>query len=435
MRDLILSFKTTAALQVLNLATGVLAARLLTPEGRGELALVMLWPLVILAVGSLSVDQATSYHVARARRQAGRVAASAFLLSAALDLAIIPIGLIALTFAYGGGEDALLPLATAYFVVMALFHGVAINASAVLVSLGRVGAWNAGRLLQPSLYLAGLLLLLALEAVSLATVLAANAAAAVLSGLLIIALAWRACPRPRRPKRASLTALGRYAARVHVGSLGEIAYGRVDQMVIAALLSPRDLGLYVVGSTLARAIGLVSQTLVPLAFPRISAQAAHAGRLIVLGRYLRFALGLSAAAAVATALLAPWLLSLLFGSAYAAASEVTRILVWAVCLQVARGLLSHGMKALGRPGLVSRLTWIGLPVSLVATAALAWLHGLPGAAAGVLIGEAAAVAVLLVALATSGLGRPLALVTPSLDDWRLARRRLGETLRSRRGAA
>ena len=44
MKDISVSFLTTAYIQALNIVTGLLAARLLLPEGRGELAALMLWP-------------------------------------------------------------------------------------------------------------------------------------------------------------------------------------------------------------------------------------------------------------------------------------------------------------------------------------------------------------------------------------------------------
>ncbi|MEX2628342.1 MAG: oligosaccharide flippase family protein [Tistlia sp.] len=425
MRDLLLSFKATAILQFLNLGTGVLVARLLLPEGRGELALVMLWPLLLLAIASLSIDQAVSFNASRARDRSGRIVASAFLLAGGLGLASIPPGLLALEFAYRGERAALHELAVAYFLLLALVNAAGAAAASGLVALGKVGTWNLLRVLQPTLYLAALLLLALLDAVAVRTVLATNLAAALLCGLLAIALVWRAATPPRRPDRQALVAVAGYAAKVHLGSLAEIVGSRLDQIVIAALLAPRDLGLYVVAATLAGALGLISQTLVPLAFPRAAAQREQAGRLQVLGRYLRLATALAAGGAVAVVLLAPWLLSLLFGEAYAVAADVTRILALATCLRVVRGLLAHGIKALGRPGLVSRLTWFALPVSLLSVAGLASLYGLLGAAAGVVAGEAAAVALLLLALKRERLGSPLALMTPSRDDWHYLRARLG----------
>ncbi len=50
MRDISVSFAATGAIQVVNIATGLLAARLLLPEGRGELAAIMLWPGILAEI-------------------------------------------------------------------------------------------------------------------------------------------------------------------------------------------------------------------------------------------------------------------------------------------------------------------------------------------------------------------------------------------------
>ena len=58
MKDISVSFATTAYIQVLNIATGLIAARILLPEGRGELAALMLWPGLIAELGNLGLSDA-----------------------------------------------------------------------------------------------------------------------------------------------------------------------------------------------------------------------------------------------------------------------------------------------------------------------------------------------------------------------------------------
>ena len=53
-RDVSISFATTLYIQVVNVATGLLAARLLLAEGRGELAALMLWPGLVAELGCAS---------------------------------------------------------------------------------------------------------------------------------------------------------------------------------------------------------------------------------------------------------------------------------------------------------------------------------------------------------------------------------------------
>ena len=56
MKDVTVSFATTAFIQVTNIATGLLAARLLLPEGRGELAEILLWAGLIVEFGILGLS-------------------------------------------------------------------------------------------------------------------------------------------------------------------------------------------------------------------------------------------------------------------------------------------------------------------------------------------------------------------------------------------
>ena len=55
---MILALLGTAATQAANLATAMIAARALLPEGRGDLALIVLWPMLAAQVASLSLSEA-----------------------------------------------------------------------------------------------------------------------------------------------------------------------------------------------------------------------------------------------------------------------------------------------------------------------------------------------------------------------------------------
>jgi len=45
--------------------TGILLARTLGPRGRGELAAAILWPTLIMTLGTLGMTEAITYHTAR----------------------------------------------------------------------------------------------------------------------------------------------------------------------------------------------------------------------------------------------------------------------------------------------------------------------------------------------------------------------------------
>ncbi len=84
MKHLLFSFGGTAAVQLLNIATSILAARLLLPEGRGEMAVIMLWPAVIGTLGLFSLDQAVMYHTARRPADTGATLSLGLMIAAPL---------------------------------------------------------------------------------------------------------------------------------------------------------------------------------------------------------------------------------------------------------------------------------------------------------------------------------------------------------------
>src|SRR5690606_40434915 len=83
-------------MQLCGFATGVLAARLLLPEGRGELAAVLLWCGLIASISAISLDQALVYRMARQRGRERRLTVLALLLSQPLALLAIVAGVLML---------------------------------------------------------------------------------------------------------------------------------------------------------------------------------------------------------------------------------------------------------------------------------------------------------------------------------------------------
>ena len=64
-RDAALAVATGFAVQSVLVVTGPLLARMLGPSGRGYLAALILWPLVITQLGNLGIPSALTYSVAR----------------------------------------------------------------------------------------------------------------------------------------------------------------------------------------------------------------------------------------------------------------------------------------------------------------------------------------------------------------------------------
>ena len=72
---------TNLVLASLGLVTGILAARLLGPVGRGELAAIQTWPSVMATIAMLGLPEAVVYFSAKEREQSGRYLGSAMVLA------------------------------------------------------------------------------------------------------------------------------------------------------------------------------------------------------------------------------------------------------------------------------------------------------------------------------------------------------------------
>ena len=72
------TFAGNLAIQGLGAVSGVVAARILGPEGRGELAAVYFYPGIIALLGILSVPQAVAFEVSRRPEEEERVLRAGF---------------------------------------------------------------------------------------------------------------------------------------------------------------------------------------------------------------------------------------------------------------------------------------------------------------------------------------------------------------------
>ena len=78
------TFAATAAIRCLGVVSGVLAARLLGPAGRGELAVIIFLPMLLLTLGELELPRSLAYEVSRADEIPRSMIATSFWLAAGI---------------------------------------------------------------------------------------------------------------------------------------------------------------------------------------------------------------------------------------------------------------------------------------------------------------------------------------------------------------
>ncbi len=420
MKDIAVSFAATAFIQFANIATGLLAARILLPEGRGELAAIMLWAGLVAELGSLGLYDALLYRaasgLARPRALFAAMAAFTLLLSAAL----IAIGLVVMLVVFADDRPELRRLALFYLAGYLPSYLAALFVAALFQGRIEMLAWNVVRALVPAAYLVAIGAALLLGFSDVGGFAWAFVAAHVASTALGLALAARRGWIGFSAQWSELRALLAYGIKVHVGELLNTVRQRLDQALVSLWLPASDLGLYVVALTVANAPQILAHTIANVAFPKVSQQATAEGKLVVFGRYFRFAMATTLASVALLAGLSGWLVPLLFGAPFAPSVPVVYILLLGSVPFAAKLMFIQALKAWDRSLLISRAELYGLIVAAVALAILLPRFGLAGAAWSLVAAQFIAAAAMALSM-TRDLGLGLgSLCRPTAGDWRLA---------------
>jgi len=209
-----------------------------------------------------------------------------------------------------------------------------------------------------------------------------------------------------------------------VSAVPQMLNFRLDQMLMAALLPARLLGLYVVAVAWSSASSPVLNALGAVLFPRVASQATREQQAQALAQGNRLAILASLVLAVVVLILTPRMVPLLFGAKFAAAIPAALVLVVAGAISAFNLVAEEGLKGLGCPSAVMWAEFGGLAV----TGLSLWLMLRPfeivGAALASLFGYSA-VAVLLVASERSLTGYSLAsLLCPTFGEVQTGWRRV-----------
>ena len=370
----------TAATQAANLATAMIAARALLPEGRGDLALAVLWPMLTAQMASLSLNEAMLVLAASGKGDPRRLFAAGFWITAAL--ALIAAGIAGIWLAPAAlsmrpddvQEAGRLCL---WLVPSTLFSTFFLDA--LRGRLDHIG-WTALRTVQALTYLAGALLAWRLGAGIVgfaAAFVASHLIAAAAAGARLVRTSGLALAGPDRESAARLAGLG---LRLHAGFVVQVLGGRVDQIAIALLLDPTSLGLYAAAMTLILGLLQLSQSVSQASFARVLALQDPAGRAEAIRRLLVLVLGGIALAAALLLPLADIVVRLLYGADFAPAAPLVRLLLIGIVPHASREVFMVALKSDGRPLAVGQAEAMSLIFFAATLAVLVPRFGAAGAA-------------------------------------------------------
>jgi O-antigen/teichoic acid export membrane protein len=391
-------------LLALGLATGILTARLLGPDGRGALALGTAVAGLTTVIVGLGLQQAFAYLVAE-KRQTAQMAAGLAMVSGllaggfavALGWLVVPL--------FVGDATVVLVIRVGLLAVPGSL--IASNITGLLQGLRFGRRFNMTRLFQPSAYCAGTVgVALIADAATPQAIVGVYAVAASTNALVGYYLLSPSIRRFRMPSRRFTAAALRYGVVAGIGGAALAANTHLAIPILGALTGLRETGLYAIGLSYAIPVTVVASAIAIHTFPDVAAADRSALAGLVRRRIVITVAGLLPLAMLA-ALLAPLLIPVVFGQEFRPAVQAAQILVAAQAFRALAYVLADVARGLGRPGLPSMAEMAGVAATVGLLPLVVPELGIEGAAA-ILAGANVAVT-LVIGL---GISRPWRPVTP-----------------------
>lgn len=374
-REVLISAVVSGVVYSLGFLTGPVIARTVGPSGRGELAAILTTTMVLGWMVSLGLPSAVAYYVDQdtVGEYLSTTTAFGLLVGVPISATLWVVWPLLLT----DYSHSTVMWARAFLVLIPLSVGT----QAAIDVLRRQGAglrFNLWRTTPITVSGGGILALALSGRLTTGTALAANFVGMAVPMVLLGRLLWA---QPSRPSRGALRLLLPYGVRTALSSHANVVTARLDQVVLAATVAPRQLGLYAVAVTAVSAASPVTSAVSLAMFGHLRGESSSE----VAGRRFRLSVLLVLCVSVATALtlatVGPLILRVVFGAPFSAAALPLRLLLPGQVALDLIGPYETRLFAEGRPADVARAAVIGCIITLVAVAALVPRGGIVAAAA------------------------------------------------------
>jgi O-antigen/teichoic acid export membrane protein len=393
----------TGAIIVTNLAilggnavAGITSARVLGPAGRGELAVVILWTALINVIGMLGIPSACIYYVAHwpQRRDA---------LAAYFRRTMVWQGL-AMTVASGlvlwwlHHRLHLSTILTWEYVSWTAGANVGLYAMAYVQGLGSFRQFNIIRAVSGGLPAVPMIVL----ALSLRLTPAEAGAAYLVPtwAAAVLGYRWlrqdRGTPGPRSLTPQERRTVLSYSWR-SLGSYSALNLNaNADQLIVGLLASVTSLGIYNVAASASSPLTSLITSVGMVGLPTVAAMTGRARVAATWAALRRTALPVALFVPPA-AILLPWLIPLLYGSHYRAATLPAELLLAGVVFAALATVTDDLLRANGHPGFSSISQGVGA-ITTALGAVLFARHSIVDVAAISAVGYAAAFALAVIRL-------------------------------------
>ena len=274
-RDFLLTASGNLSILFFGATGGILAARLLGPEGRGELAAAIVWAAIMGIIISVGLPQALTYYSAREPEALGDIFSTTMVILVVQSIIIILAGWILITRLFAHIQpDATSSLLVYIFSIP--FSLLISYISTMCQGLKNFKLFNTLRVTNAAGYALSLTVigLLGLnEAIYVVSALVMTQMTISISALIYFIKKFR--PRGNCRLGRAKQLLG-YGVKSYWGNLSWIANGRMDQFVMSTFIGLEQLGQYAVAVSYATVLFPLSSSFAMILFPHVASSDSQA---------------------------------------------------------------------------------------------------------------------------------------------------------------
>lgn len=331
--------------------SGIAAARLLGPHGRGELAALTLWPTMLISLAAMGINQAIVFNTGKRLWALSELWTASTMIGLGQSIVVVAVGVPVISLAlkhYSSGvrDLAWMFLAVSPLVILGGYPGNLLQGTLDFSS------FNLIRTIAPFVYAGGVAALLFLDRPSLRDVVSSQILGYALAFCIGHWLLFRGAPLHFAWNRQACWSLVTYGWKTQLGNVSSYINRSADQLVLSLFVAPGELGLYAVAVTMATAVGLFPQAAGIVTLATGSSSNPVEARKI-LGQSFRASLFWLIVVCSLLFILAPALIRLVFGSAFARSASACRILLPGAAALGLNQVLYDGARSLGEPALPS----------------------------------------------------------------------------------
>lgn len=338
--------------QALLVISGILVARILGPEGRGYLALLVVFPVILSKLGSLGLPQAATYFIAMNRDDV-RAVYSRLKMPFICQVSILVIIHLAIVYLYVRHEPGEVILSGYLSLVvipgmMAQEYGLA-----ALQGCQQYMTFNVIRLMPATIYTILILSIFLAQIASLTSIAFVWVCSYVIAGFFVayfLRYNVLGLAEKRNDTRSpSFPQMVKFGLKGLFGTASPMKNFRLDQLVAGLFLSPAALGLYAVGQAFTNLVHFIAQSASMVEYPAVAASSSNKAERRLIWRFFITVSLMNGVVVFTLIALMPILMIFFFGSEFSESIPISRLLLLGAYFESLRRILVEGMKGMGKP--------------------------------------------------------------------------------------